>query len=366
MATSPLRYKLNLQLFAGEKTEPATPKKRADARKKGQVAKSAELPGALILLFCFMTLLMFGGYMKDRMFLLMQGTLKDYLTNDITVANVMPLMTDLLAQVLLLLAPIFAVTVLVGILANYMQIGFLLTGEAFKIKFSKINPIEGAKRIFSLKSLVDFAKTLLKLTLIGYLVYSSLWGEKENLVNLAHLPLADVLAYVARLTVMMGIKIGVALVILSIFDYMYQKYEYEKNLRMSKQDIKDEYKKSEGDPQIKGKIKEKQRRMALARMMQDVPKADVVITNPTHFAVAIQYDNGKMDAPRVVAKGTDFVALKIKEVAKENGVITMENRPLARALYDQVEIGQTIPAELFQAVAEVLAYVYRLKGRKAK
>ncbi|RAV03526.1 flagellar biosynthesis protein FlhB [Paenibacillus sp. YN15] len=361
-----MRYKLNLQLFAGEKTEPATPKKRADARKKGQVAKSAELPGALILLFCFMTLLMFGGYMKDRMFLLMQGTLKDYLTNDITVANVMPLMTDLLAQVLLLLAPIFAVTVLVGILANYMQIGFLLTGEAFKIKFSKINPIEGAKRIFSLKSLVDFAKTLLKLTLIGYLVYSSLWGEKENLVNLAHLPLADVLAYVARLTVMMGIKIGVALVILSIFDYMYQKYEYEKNLRMSKQDIKDEYKKSEGDPQIKGKIKEKQRRMALARMMQDVPKADVVITNPTHFAVAIQYDNGKMDAPRVVAKGTDFVALKIKEVAKENGVITMENRPLARALYDQVEIGQTIPAELFQAVAEVLAYVYRLKGRKAK
>lgn len=363
MATSQFRYKLNLQLFAGEKTEPATPKKRADARKKGQVAKSAELPGAFILLFCFMVLLMFGGYMKDRMFLLMQGTLKDYLTSEISMSNVMPLMTDLVAQMLWMLAPIFAVAVLIGILANYMQIGFLITGEAFKVKFSKINPLEGAKRMFSLKALVDFAKTLLKLAIIGYMVYSSLWGEKEGLLNLAEMPLPDVLAYVGRLTVMMGIKIGIALVILSVFDYLYQKYEHEKNLKMSKQDIKDEYKKSEGDPLVKGKIKEKQRRMALARMMQDVPKADVVITNPTHFAVAIQYDNGKMDAPRVLAKGTDFVALKIKEIAKENGVITMENRPLARALYDQVEIGQAIPAELFQAVAEVLAYVYRLKGK---
>ncbi len=363
MATTSFRYKLNLQLFAGEKTEKATPKKRADARKKGQVAKSNELPASLILLFCFMTLLMFGGFLKDKMFLLMQGTLKDYLTTEISMSNVMPLMTDLMAQILIMLAPIFAVTILIGILANYMQVGFLITGEAFKVKFSKLNPIEGAKRMFSLKALVEFGKTLLKLILIGYLVYSSLWGEKESLINLAHMPLTDVLAYVARLTVMMGIKIGVALVILSLFDYMYQKYEHEKNLRMSKQDIKDEYKKSEGDPLIKGKIKEKQRRMALARMMQDVPKADVVITNPTHFAVAIQYDNGKMDAPRVVAKGTDFVALKIKEIAKENGVITMENRPLARALHDQVEIGQTIPAELFQAVAEVLAYVYRLKGK---
>ncbi len=363
MATTPFRYKLNLQLFAGEKTEKATPKKRADARKKGQVAKSNDLPGALILLFCFMTLLMFGGFLKDKIFLLMQGTLKDYLNTEISMSNVMPLMTDLMAQILIMLAPIFAVTILIGILANYMQVGFLITGEAFKVKFSKLNPIEGAKRMFSLKALVEFGKTMLKLSLIGYLVYSSLWGEKESLINLARMPLTDVLAYVARLTVMMGIKIGVALVILSLFDYMYQKYEHEKNLRMSKQDIKDEYKKSEGDPLIKGKIKEKQRRMALARMMQDVPKADVIITNPTHFAVAIQYDNGKMDAPRVLAKGTDFVALKIKEIAKENGVITMENRPLARALYDQVEIGQAIPADLFQAVAEVLAYVYRLKGK---
>lgn len=363
MATNQLRYKLNLQLFAGEKTEPATPKKRADARKKGQVAKSSELPGAFVLLFCFLSLLMFGSYMKERMFLLMQGTFKDYLLQDVTMNSIMPMLTHLLFQMFLMLAPVFICAVLIGILANYMQIGFLLTGEAFKIKFSKINPLEGAKRMFGLRALVDFAKTLLKLILIGYLVYSSLWGEKEGLLNLAEMPLSDVLGYVGRLTVMMGIKIGMALVILSIFDYLYQRFEYEKNLRMSKQDIKDEYKKSEGDPLIKGKIKEKQRRMALQRMMQDVPKADVIITNPTHYAVAIQYDNSKMDAPRVLAKGTDFVALKIKEIAKENGIITMENRPLARALHDQVEIGQAIPAELFQAVAEVLAYVYRLKGK---
>lgn len=357
------RYRLNLQLFAGEKTEKATPKKRQDARKKGQIAKSQDLPGAFILFFCFLGFLIFGGFMKERITRLLTGTLKDYFSTDINTANIMPMFNHLLTEMLIILAPLFLITLVVAVLGNYMQVGFLASGEGLKMKFNKINPLEGAKRLFGMKVLVDFAKTLLKLFLIGYLVYTSLWGERENLLNLAELPLDSLLNHVADLTVMLGIKIGVALVILSVFDYMYQRYEHEKNLRMSKQDIKDEYKKSEGDPLIKGKIKEKQRRMALQRMMQDVPKADVVITNPTHYAVAIQYETGKMDAPRVVAKGTDFVALKIKETAKQHGVVTMENRPLARALYDQVDIGQAIPADLFQAVAEVLAYVYRLKGK---
>jgi flagellar biosynthesis protein FlhB len=363
VANGQYRYSLNLQLFSGEKTEQATPKKRQEARKKGQVAKSPELPGAFILLFSFMAFMMFGGFMKERMFKLLSGTLHDYMLMDVTAANIMPMFNHLLTEMLVLLAPIFMIAVVVAVIGNYLQIGFLLSGEGFKMKFSKLNPIEGAKKLFSMKSLVDFLKTLLKLGIIGYLVYSSLWGERENLLVLAEIPLTDLMSHVASLTVALGLKIGIALIVLAIFDYMYQKYEHEKNLKMSKQDIKDEYKKSEGDPQIKGKIKEKQRRMALQRMMQDVPKADVIITNPTHFAVAIKYETGKMDAPRVLAKGTDFVALKIREVAKQNGVITMENRPLARALYDQVEVGQSIPAELFQAVAEVLAYVYKIKGK---
>jgi flagellar biosynthesis protein FlhB len=357
------RYSLNLQLFSGEKTEQATPKKKQDARKKGQVAKSMELPGAFILFFCFLAFLMFGSFMKEHLYNLFFGTFNDLLLTELTLSNIMPLFNKLLTEIFILLSPIFLISVVVAILGNYMQIGFMLTGDPLMMKFSKLNPIEGFKKMFGMRVLIDFLKTLLKLILIGSIVFSSLWGEKDSLLNLAGLPLDGMLKYVANLTVMLGIKIGLALVVLASFDYMYQKYEYEKNLRMSKQDIKDEYKKSEGDPLIKGKIKEKQRKMALQRMMQDVPKADVVITNPTHYAIAIQYEAGKMEAPRVIAKGTDFVALKIKEIAKQNGIITMENRPLARALYDQVEIGQHIPADLFQAVAEVLAYVYRLKGK---
>lgn len=354
--------KLDLQLFAQEKTEPATPKKRQEARKKGQVAKSMELPGAFILFFSFLCFFLFGGFMKDRLFALFQASLQNYLLLDLTKENVISMFGQLMLQGAVVLAPIMLVSVVIAVLGNYLQIGFLLSGEPLIIKLSKLNPIEGAKRILSLRALVDFLKSSLKMVIVAYVVYSTLDGEKEQIVGLAHVPLQGILTYTARITTMLGVKIGLILVVLAIFDYMYQKYEHEKSLRMSKQEIKDEYKKMEGDPLIKGKIREKQRRMAMQRMMQEVPKADVVITNPTHFAVALKYDAKRMEAPQVVAKGADYVALKIKEVAKQNGIVTMENKPLARALYAQVDIGETIPAELFQAVAEVLAYVYKLKG----
>lgn len=214
-----------------------------------------------------------------------------------------------------------------------------------------------------MRSLFQFVKTLFKLLIIGYLVYSTIWGYRGSLSALGHISVEDMFHFTAQLTMNLGFKIAAALIVLAVLDYMYQRYEHEKNLKMSKQDIKDEYKKMEGDPLIKGKIRERQRRMALQRMMQEVPKADVIITNPTHFAVALKYDGSKMDAPQVIAKGQDYVALRIKEIAKEHGVITMENKPLARALFQRTEIGETIPADLFQAVAEVLAYVYRIKGR---
>lgn len=357
------RYSLDLQLFAGEKTEKATPKKRQDARKKGQVAKSQDLSGALVLLSGFLCLTAFGGYIKERLVALFTDVFYNRLTMNVTKENVMTMLGDYAIQILLLLAPMFLVVMVMAVIANYAQVGFMLTGEPLKMKLSKLDPIKGFKNIFSIRSLVEFAKTLIKLTIIGYLVYSTIWGIRGSISALGNISVEDTFHFVAQVAMNLGLKISAALFVLAALDYIYQRYEHEKSLKMSKQDIKDEYKKMEGDPMIKGKIRERQRRMAMQRMMQEVPKADVIITNPTHFAVALKYDGSKMDAPQVVAKGQDYMALRIKEIAKEHGVITMENRPLARALFKRTEIGDIIPADLFQAVAEVLAYVYKIKGK---
>ncbi|WP_442600931.1 flagellar biosynthesis protein FlhB [Paenibacillus sp. KN14-4R] len=356
---------LDLQLFSQEKTERATPKKRQEAREKGQVAKSMELPAAFILFFTFLFFFLYGGSMKNKLIDLMNDTLNNRLLMDLTMENIQAYFTNLLYDSFMIIAPILLLTLVIALVANYAQVGILFTGKPLMIKLSKLNPLEGFKRIFSLRSMIEFVKSILKTLVIGIVVYVTLWSEKDKLLTISHVPIEQSLSYVSSITLMLGIKIGAILIALAVFDYMYQKFEYEKSLRMSKQDIKDEYKKSEGDPLIKGKIKEKQRRMALMRMMQEIPKADVIITNPTHFAIAIKYESGKMDAPTVIAKGTDYVAQKIKEKAREHGIVTMENKPLARALYAQVEIGSSIPAELFQAVAEVLAYVYKTKGKGA-
>lgn len=357
------RYTLDLQLFSGEKTEKATPKKKQDSRKKGQVAKSQDLTGAMILLAGFLGLLAFGGFMRERLVLLFTDVFHHRLMTDVTQENVMTMLGDYSIQILILLAPIFLVAVVMAVIANVSQVGFLLTGDPLKLQFSKLDPIKGFKNIFSMRSLVEFLKSLLKLVVIGYLVYSTIWGARGDIISLGHISVQDVFSYTAQITMNLGLKIAVALFVLAVLDYIYQRFDFEKNLRMSKQDIKDEYKKMEGDPLIKGKIRERQRRMALQRMMQEVPKADVIITNPTHFAVALKYDGSQMEAPQIVAKGQDYMALRIKEIAKEHGVVTIENKPLARALFHRAEIGDVIPADLFQAVAEVLAYVYRIKGK---
>lgn len=357
------RYPVDLQLFAGEKTEKATPKKRQDTRKKGQVAKSMEVSGASVLLAAFFCLLVFGGYMRDRIVRLFTDVYINELSMNVTKDNVMSLFGEYGIQILLIVAPLFISVFIVALIANYLQVGFMLTGETLKMKFSKIDPIKGFKNIFSMRSLVEFLKSVIKLTIIGYLAYSTLWAAREGLSSLSTMGPDMIFHFVADITMSLGFKIAIGLIILAILDYMYQRYDYEKNIRMSKQDIKDEYKKMEGDPLIKGKIRERQRRMAVQRMMQEVPNADVIITNPTHFAVAIKYDGSMMDAPQIIAKGQDFMALRIKEIAKDHGIITMENKPLARALYQRSEIGDSIPGDLFQAVAEVLAYVYKLKGK---
>jgi flagellar biosynthetic protein FlhB len=357
-----LQLQLDLQLFAQEKTEKATPKKKQDSRKKGQVAKSMEIPGAFILFFSFLAMYLFSPFYKERIYKFFTVGFNEYLYWDVTAQNITTLFVQLIYEGLIFMSPIFIIVIVIAILGNFVQFGFLVSTDPLKPKLSKLNPIEGVKKIFGLRALVELLKSMIKLTVVGSVVYITLWNEIDTILKLSQMSLQDTLGYVANITVLLGMLIGLILIALSIFDYMYQKYEYEKNLKMSKQDIKDEYKKSEGDPLIKGKIREKQRRMAMQRMMQDIPKADVVITNPTHFAIAIQYDPSEMEAPIVLAKGMDFIALKIKEAAKEHGIVLMENKPLARALYDQVEIGGSIPHDLFQAVAEVLAYVYKLKG----
>ncbi|MBP3039479.1 flagellar biosynthesis protein FlhB [Bacillaceae bacterium Marseille-Q3522] len=356
-----MQLKGNLQFFAGEKTEKATPKKKQDVRKKGQVAKSQEVNTAIILFSVFLCLSFTGEYLLNTLFDLLRHTFQEFTLLPITEHNLQEIFLISVREFAILVAPILLVTVLAGLFANYAQVGFLFSGEAIKFSLEKINPIKGFKRIFSLRSIVELVKSILKIAFIGCVTLFVIWNQQEQILRLPLMSIGEAFIVLAKLTLQMGYFASGALLFLAILDYFYQKYDFEKNIRMSKQDIKDEFKNTEGDPLIKSKIKQRQKEMAMRRMMQEVPKADVVITNPTHYAIALKYDEKKYDAPYVIAKGIDHVAQKIKFIAKENNVVTVENRPLARALYAQADIGDVIPDEFFKAVAEILAYVYRIK-----
>ena len=353
--------RLDLQFFSGEKTEKATPKKKQDTRKKGQVAKSQDINTALVLIAVFAVLNFAGGSILKGIVSLMSFSLNDLMLMELTEHNIKSIFIEILKQTAIILSPILAAAMVAGVIANYIQVGVLFTTEPIKFKLEKINPLSGLKRMFSIRSIVELLKSILKITVIGIVTFAILWNKLEQILLLSQKSIGAALITIAKLTVQMGLVGSGALLFLALFDYLYQKYDYEKNIRMSKQDIKDEYKNVEGDPLIKSKIKQRQREMAMRRMMQDVPTADVVITNPTHYAICLKYDEDKYDAPYVVAKGVDFLAQKIKLIAKEHEVITVENRPLARALYTQVDVGDIVPEEFFKTVAEILAYVYRTK-----
>ncbi|GEK30939.1 MAG: flagellar biosynthesis protein FlhB [Kurthia sp.] len=355
---------LDLQFFAGEKTEKATPKKRLDARKKGQVLKSQDVTSAIVLLSIFTYLLFAGSSIRDRLLIFLRETFTHTIAVDtITIPSVMNLLKDTLIEMAVILLPIMLIAMVAAVAANFFQFGLLFTTETLKFDLKKIDPIKGFKRIFSIKAIIELIKSILKISFIGTVTTVIIMLNLTDVLSLSFKTPGDTLSTIAKLTAIMGIAASLVLAFISILDYFYQKFDYEKNLKMSKQDIKDEYKNVEGDPLIKSKIKQRQREMAMRRMMQEIPNADVVITNPTHYAIALKYDDITMDAPRVVAKGTDHVAQKIKLIAKENDVVMVENRPLARAMYDQVQIDQRIPDEFFKAVAEVLAYVYRIKRK---
>lgn len=357
------KYYLNLQLFAGEKTEKATPKKRRDARKKGQVLKSTEVNSAVVLILALLLLKFTLPYMIY--------SLENYIVNlwqnpfafQFSLANVIALLTGLIYLMVRISLPILIMVMIAGLAANYMQVGFLFSPEAIQIKLSKINPLNGLKRIFSKRTLVELFKSIFKIVIVAYIAYSTVKPKIMTFPYFMDMQLKSILALLGNILFSITWKVIIFLIILAVVDYVYQKYEYENQLKMSKQEVKDEYKNIEGDPFIKGKIKEKQRQMALNRMMQEVPKADVIITNPIHFAVAIKYDDKTMIAPTVIAKGKDLIAQKIKEIAKKEDIVIVENKPLARTIYFSVEINEQIPEDLFQAVAEVLAFVYRLKGK---
>lgn len=354
---------VDLQFFAGEKTEKATPRKRQEVRKKGQVAKSADVTAAFLMLIVFLVLSFSSGMWGDAITRLFRQSFQHYFFMDVTIDSVQLIFVDLLQQLALLVGPIFLAAIAAALFANFVQVGFLFTTEPLQMKLSKLDPIQGFKRIFSLRALVELLKSILKVLFVGVVTFSILWMHIDDILSLSYKSIGAIAATLGRLTIQMGLVASVALLFLSLFDYLYQRYDFEKNIRMSKQDIKDEYKKTEGDPLIKSRIKQKQREMAMRRMMQEVPKADVVITNPTHFAVALKYDEQQADAPIVVAKGADYMAQKIKDIAKKNDVMIVENRPLARALYDQTDVGMVIPEAFFKAVAEILAYVYKTKNK---
>ncbi|MBS4536035.1 flagellar biosynthesis protein FlhB [Clostridium sp. D2Q-14] len=358
------KYFIDLQLFASEeKTEKPTAKKRKEAREKGQVLKSRELTSAFLLIFAFLSLRIFGKYMLENLhdFTVMIFSDDNIYKSLYTVENLSIFFMNMIIITGKIVAPIIGTVFVMAIVINYLQVGFLFTTKTLNVKISRINPIEGFKKIFSTKSLVELIKATIKIFIIGYVVISYVRNNMNIIYNLFNMEINEITKNIGSLTFGIAIRSGGILLLLAIFDYWYQWWQHEKNLKMTKQEIKQEHKQSDGDPLIKSKIKEKQRQIAMKRMMQDVPKADVIITNPTHYAIALEYNNEKYEAPYVLAKGKDIVAQKIKEIAKDSDVPMVENKLLARSLYSSCEVGDSIPEELYQAVAEVLAYVYSLK-----
>lgn len=347
------------------KTEKATPKKRRDERKKGNIFLSRDIVvvATLVAGFAILRLVFPMMYTYTSVFL------KQCIQQSASIENLNPSFLKELAFRFALLTlvctgPLMAANILSTIVATVAQTKPIFIVENLKPKFSRLSFIKGLTRLFSAKSLVEMLKNLIKIGILLYLIYNFVVDQLWTFAKTLDTSITVATAYLLSVIMDMIIQIGLAFAVISAFDFFYQWWSYEKQIRMSKQEIKEEYKQIEGDPQIKGKIKEMQRRMAQSRMMQAVPQADVVIRNPTHFAVALRYDLEHDDAPCVIAKGADHVALRIVEIAEQNGVAVVENKPLARALYAQTEIGQQIPPEHYGAIADILVYVYKLNNRK--
>lgn len=361
----------NLQFFAkdgegGEKTEPATPKKLEKAREEGQTPKSQDLNTAVLLFVLFTCLRVFGGFMLDHIhksFRFFYSGISEYSREEFTIARAEGLLRYGIQETFITLLPIIALALIGAFVVNVVQVKWKVTWKPLKPKPSKISPMSGLKRMFSKDKLFELLKAVVKVGVLFYAVYDSLKDEWGLVLNIYQLDLWPAITLIVNTVLMISFKISAVFLVIAFADWMYQKHKFNTDMKMTKQEVKDEYKNTEGNPQIKGQIRRKMQEASRRRMMQELPEADVVITNPTHLAVALKYDKEEAEAPIVIAKGADYLAARIKETAKENRIEIVENKPLARMLYHNVELGEQIPPELYQMVAEILAYVYGLQGK---
>lgn len=366
------RLQYNLQWFAkdgpgGEKTEPATEKKLREAREEGKVAKSKELTSAFDLIVLFLILKIFVTMVGKGFIGVFEQTYRlipDFLSMyamDVSPQAVSSFFSNVFVEMLAIAWPFFLFGFAVTLLVSILQVGWKVSGKPMQPKLDRFNPVSGFKRIISKDSIFEFFKSVLKIAVIIYVAYSSIKDHQNELFILYDIPLGQAVALCGDIIINAGLKISIVYLVVGIADYIYQKFRFNEEMKMTKQEVKDEYKNTEGNPEIKGRQRQRMREASRRRMMQDVPKADVVITNPTHLAVAIKYDPETNRAPVVLAKGEDYLAQKIREAARENHIEIVENKPLARMLYANVEVGSEIPPELYQAVAEILAMVYNMR-----
>ena len=353
---------------AAERTEEATTRRRQKEREKGNISKSRDMDAALVMVSGIALLAVLSKHMGQTILEMMRETFSYLKYADTDTTNVMGLMLPFFQKLAIILLPFFVLLVISAIIIIRMDVGHVFALEKIKINFGALSPrrmLQNAKRMFNPfepRSLVEFAKSIMKIIVVSACGYSAINARKADLMGLIGLDPVTALHIILSILINMIINMCLAMLILGYIDKKYQNYEYEKSIKMTKQEVKDEQKDIEGDPKIKAKIKSIQMQMARQRMMSNVPQADVVVTNPTHYAVAIKYDKTKAPAPIVTAKGVDYLAFQIREIAKSNNVPIVENRPVARALYNSVPIDGMIPTDLYVAVSEILAYVYRLKN----
>jgi len=348
-----------------DKTEAPSDKRRQEAREKGNVARSTEANSALVLLAGLFLLKFFGSYMYQHL----TGQMRDFFEMmghpKADYAFVAGVFFKAFSIVCITGWPVCVGVMIIGVFANIIQVGFMFTLQPLVPSFEKINPISGAGRLFSLRSMVELLKNILKLGIIGAVAFFTVKGEFTRFLGLGDTSVGVILMFLLSISYTVILRIALVMLALALFDFAYQRFETERGLKMTKQEVKEEQRQSDGDPKIKARIRSLQREMARRRMMQEVPKATVVVTNPTHLAIAIRYEPSEMDTPKVIAKGKRLMAEQIKKMARDAGVPIVENKPLARSMFDKVNVGDDLPMQFFSAVAEILAYVYRLRKRAA-
>lgn len=349
---------------AQEKTESATPKRLEESRRKGQIPRSRDLSAAAVTMSAAVALYMMGDEISGRLFVFMQRGFSLTREQALDSTQMVPMLASAALEGLKICAPLLSVIVFAAVLAPLALGGWAFSTEALLPQFNRLDPMAGFKRIFSMRSVVELVKTLAKFGVVGVVAVIVLWNDTPALLALGQEPLDQAIGHTIRLSGKALIAITSGLLIIAGIDVPYQLWSHAKQLKMSHQEIREEHKESEGSPEVKGRIRQMQQQMARQRMMQDVPKADVIVTNPTHFAVALRYDEKRMRAPIVVAKGADVIAARIREIGAEHSVPIFAAPPLARVLYRNVEIGGEIPATVYSAVAQVLTYVFQLRASK--